>query len=335
MIGRFFGPVMVTWFVVIGGLGAVNIWGEPGVVRALNPLEAARFLSANPLISFAVFGAVFLTLTGGEALYADMGHVGAAAIRRAWFALVLPALLLNYFGQGALVLPDPTAIENPFYRLAPPWALVPMVVLAAMATIIASQALISGIFSLTRQAIQMGFCPLAKIVPTSSEEAGQIYVSQLAVDGRHLVDCRIVQDVCQPRGRLWHRRVGHHVDNDDLALSGDGYVVAACHRRADHRGLRRRRRGFPCFQFLENRSWRMDSNRDRRFGSDRDAELASRLVGGAASVVRYVDAACQVRRQHRRDGRGSCRGDGSMANESCSRRVADAASSHQAQSGHA
>jgi len=123
-----------------------------------------------------VFGAVFLTLTGGEALYADMGHVGAAAIRRAWFALVLPALLLNYFGQGALVLTDPTAIENPFYRLAPPWALVPMVVLAAMATIIASQALISGIFSLTRQAIQMGFCPLAKIVPTSSEEAGQIYV---------------------------------------------------------------------------------------------------------------------------------------------------------------
>jgi KUP system potassium uptake protein len=175
-IGRFFGPVMVTWFVVIGGLGVVNILGEPSVIRAINPLEAARFLSANPLISFAVFGAIFLTLTGGEALYADMGHVGAAAIRRAWFALVLPALLLNYFGQGALVLTDPKATENPFYRLAPSWALIPMIVLAGMATIIASQALISGIFSLTRQAIQMGFCPLARIVPTSSEEAGQVYV---------------------------------------------------------------------------------------------------------------------------------------------------------------
>jgi KUP system potassium uptake protein len=123
-----------------------------------------------------VFGAIFLTLTGGEALYADMGHVGARAIRRAWFALVLPALLLNYFGQGALMLTDPTATENPFYRLAPPWALIPMVVLAGMATIIASQELISGIFSLTRQAIQMGFCPLARIVPTSSGEAGQVYV---------------------------------------------------------------------------------------------------------------------------------------------------------------
>ena len=176
MIGRFFGPVMVTWFVVIGGLGVVNVWGAPSVIRAINPLEAARFLSANPLISFVVFGAIFLTLTGGEALYADMGHVGATAIRRGWFALVLPALLLNYFGQGALVLSDPTAVENPFYRLAPPWALIPMVALAGMATIIASQALISGIFSLTRQAIQMGFCPLARIVPTSSDEAGQVYV---------------------------------------------------------------------------------------------------------------------------------------------------------------
>src|SRR5215468_9836283 len=175
-IGRFFGPVMVTWFVVIGGLGAVNVWGAPSVIRAINPLEAARFLSANPLISFAVFGAIFLTLTGGEALYADMGHVGAAAIRRAWFALVLPALLLSYFGQGALVLADPTAIDSPFYKLAPHWALIPLVALATLATIIASQALVSGVFSLTRQAMQMGLCPRMRIVPTSSEEAGQIYV---------------------------------------------------------------------------------------------------------------------------------------------------------------
>jgi len=128
------------------------------------------------VISFAVIGAVFLTLTGGEALYADMGHVGPTAIRRAWFLLVLPALLLNYFGQGALILADPTAADSPFYKLAPTWALVPMVVLAALATIIASQSLISGVFSLTRQAMLMGLCPRARIIPTSSDEAGQIYV---------------------------------------------------------------------------------------------------------------------------------------------------------------
>jgi KUP system potassium uptake protein len=121
-------------------------------------------------------GAVFLALTGGEALYADMGHVGPTAIRRAWFGLVLPALVLNYFGQGALILADPSAADNPFYRLAPGWALIPMVALAALATIIASQSLISGVFSLTRQAMQMGLCPRAKIVPTSVDEAGQIYI---------------------------------------------------------------------------------------------------------------------------------------------------------------
>ncbi len=175
-IGRLFGPVMVVWFVVIGVLGAANIWAAPAIVQAINPVEAARFLMADPIVSFAIIGAVFLALTGGEALYADMGHVGPTAIRRAWFALVLPALILNYFGQGALVLADPTSADNPFYKLAPGWALIPMVVLAALATIIASQSLISGVFSLTRQAMQMGLCPRAKIVPTSVDEAGQIYI---------------------------------------------------------------------------------------------------------------------------------------------------------------
>src|SRR6202171_3929484 len=175
-IGRLFGPVMVIWFVVIGLLGATNIWTAPAIVKAINPAAAGGFLAANPAISFAVIGAVFLALTGGEALYADMGHVGPTAIRRAWFGLVLPALLLNYFGQGALILSDPAAADNPFYKLAPNWALIPMVVLAAFATVIASQALISGVFSLTRQAMQMGFSPRANIVPTSKDEAGQIYV---------------------------------------------------------------------------------------------------------------------------------------------------------------
>jgi KUP system potassium uptake protein len=175
-IGRLFGPVMVGWFAVIGLLGAVNIWAAPEILKALSPQEAARFVFANPLVAFAVMGGVFLALTGAEALYADMGHVGPTAIRRAWFSLVLPALLLNYFGQGALVLADPTAIDSPFYKLAPHWALIPLVALATLATIIASQALVSGVFSLTRQAMQMGLCPRMRIVPTSSEEAGQIYV---------------------------------------------------------------------------------------------------------------------------------------------------------------
>jgi KUP system potassium uptake protein len=175
-IGRLFGPVMVIWFVVIAVVGATNIWMAPAVVKAINPAAAASFLAANPVIAFAVIGAVFLALTGGEALYADMGHVGPAAIRRAWFGLVLPALFLNYFGQGALILAHPEAADNPFYKAAPGWALIPMVGLAALATIIASQSLISGVFSLTRQAMLMGLCPRARIVATSSDEEGQIYV---------------------------------------------------------------------------------------------------------------------------------------------------------------
>src|ERR1700730_6347817 len=175
-IGKLFGPIMVIWFVVIGGLGAANIWMAAAILPGRSPTEAVSFLIAHPKISFVVIGAVFLALTGGEALYADMGHVGSNAIRRAWFGLVLPALLLNYFGQGALILNDPTAADNPFYKLAPGWALIPMVVLATFATIIASQALISGVFSLTRQAMQMGLCPRANIISTSGDEAGQIYV---------------------------------------------------------------------------------------------------------------------------------------------------------------
>src|SRR5262249_49432169 len=149
-----FGPVMVVWFGVIGLLGIVNIWAAPEILKALSPDAAARFVFANPVVAFAVIGGVFLALTGAEALYADMGHVGPTAIRRAWFGLVL----LNYFGQGALLLTDPKAMDSPFYKLAPHWALIPLVALAALATVIASQALISGVFSLTRQAMQVGLC---------------------------------------------------------------------------------------------------------------------------------------------------------------------------------
>jgi KUP system potassium uptake protein len=175
-VGRLFGPVMVVWFVAIGILGLINIWAAPEILKAFNPLEAVRFGMASPIALFVVLGGVFLALTGGEALYADMGHVGSRAIRQAWFGLVFPALVLCYFGQGARVLADPKAVENPFYALAPAWAVIPMVLLATLATIIASQALISGVFSMTRQAIQMGLSPRCKIIPTSSDEAGQVYL---------------------------------------------------------------------------------------------------------------------------------------------------------------
>jgi KUP system potassium uptake protein len=175
-IGKLFGPIMLVWFISIGALGAYGIARGPGILLALDPHLGVAFLIGNPGTAFAVFGAVFLALTGGEALYADMGHVGAPAIRIAWFGLVFPALLLNYFGQGGLLLAEPAAIDNPFYKLAPGMLLLPMIALAAAATVIASQALISGVFSLTRQAIQMRLSPRMLVVPTSSRAYGQIYV---------------------------------------------------------------------------------------------------------------------------------------------------------------
>ena len=176
-IGRWFGPIMVIWFIVIGALGAVQVWAHPLVLRAFSPLHALAFAAADPKIAFVTLGAVFLCLTGAEALYADIGHFGTRPIRVAWFALVMPALMLNYLGQGALVLHDAAAIQNPFYRLAPPWALIALVVLATAATVIASQALISGAFSATKQAIQLGFLPRMVIVHTSVREVGQVYVA--------------------------------------------------------------------------------------------------------------------------------------------------------------
>jgi len=175
-VGTLFGPVMLVWFFTLAVLGALWIIKRPEVLAALNPLHAAGFFVANGLHGFLVLGAVFLVVTGGEALYADMGHFGAFPIRLAWFALVLPSLLLNYFGQGALILARPEAHENSFYLLAPSWGLYPLIVLATMATIIASQAVISGAFSLTSQALQLDFLPRVKVVYTSPEQKGQIYI---------------------------------------------------------------------------------------------------------------------------------------------------------------
>ncbi|CAG8870633.1 Low affinity potassium transport system protein kup [Pseudomonas fluorescens] len=175
-IGILFGPVMVTWFLVLAALGVHGIMQSPEVLKALNPAWAVRFFIVHPGIGVAVLGAVVLALTGAEALYADMGHFGRKPIARAWFALVLPALVLNYFGQGAMLLQNPEAARNPFYLLAPTWALLPLVGLATLATVIASQAVISGAFSLTRQAIQLGYIPRMQIQHTSSHEQGQIYI---------------------------------------------------------------------------------------------------------------------------------------------------------------
>jgi len=175
-IGAVFGPVMVVWFIVLGVLGLLAIVDEPAVIAALDPRYSARFIAYEPLPAFISFGAVVLAVTGTEALYADMGHFGRSPIRRAWLSLVMPALVLNYFGQGALLLTDPSAIRNPFYLLAPDWALVPLLVLSTAAAIIASQAVISGAFSLTRAAIQMGYCPRLTIQHTSERAIGQIYV---------------------------------------------------------------------------------------------------------------------------------------------------------------
>jgi KUP system potassium uptake protein len=175
-VGLFFGPIMLVWFGVLGLLGVLEISRHPGVLSAVNPGYAVFFVAGHPWLAFLALGSVVLAVTGGEALYTDMGHFGRRPIRLAWFFFVLPALLLNYFGQGALLLYDPKAIQSPFYHLGPDWALVPLVILATCATVIASQAVISGAFSVARQAVQMGFLPRMLIVHTSGKEQGQIYV---------------------------------------------------------------------------------------------------------------------------------------------------------------
>ncbi len=175
-VGGIFGPIISIWFLTIGALGLTAIARSPGILAALNPLEAAGFVVRNGRLSFGVLGSVFLALTGAEVLYADLGHFGAAPIRRSWFCLVYPALLLSYVGQGAFLLAHPGEVENLFFRLAPAWAHYPLVILATAATIIASQAVISGAFSLAHQAVQLGFWPRIHVRHTSSRTIGQVYV---------------------------------------------------------------------------------------------------------------------------------------------------------------
>src|SRR3954463_13611503 len=175
-VGRLFGPVMGVWFTVLAVAGAASVVHHPGILRAVSPTYGASFLVEHGAVAFAALGSVVLTVTGAEALYADMGHFGRPPIRRAWFVVVFPALILNYMGQGALILREPGSVDNPFFLLFPDWAQLPMVFLATIATVIASQAVISGAFSVTRQAVQLGFLPRLTILHTSREEAGQVYV---------------------------------------------------------------------------------------------------------------------------------------------------------------
>ena len=178
-VGAVFGPVMLFWFTTLGVLGAVNVIRHTDVLRAINPMYALHFFVANQWHGFLALGAVVLAITGGEALYADMGHFGRRPIKLAWFTYVFPALYLNYLGQGALIIDDPSAVKNPFYLLVPEPLLYPMVGLSTLATIIASQAVISGAFSLTKQAVQLGYCPRVHVVHTSEREVGQIYVPNI------------------------------------------------------------------------------------------------------------------------------------------------------------
>lgn len=175
-MGRAFGPVMLVWFATLGVMGLRWVVEYPDVLRAVNPWYAIRFFIDNGLAGFLVLSSVFLAVTGGEALYADMGHFGRKPIKRGWFMLVLPALVLNYFGQGAVLMHDASAIENPFYHLAPAWALAPLIILATAAAVIASQAVISGVFSVTRQALNLGYLPRLRIQHSSEHEIGQVYV---------------------------------------------------------------------------------------------------------------------------------------------------------------
>jgi KUP system potassium uptake protein len=182
LVGKLFGPIMILWFAVLGLLGVLSIAQTPAVLVAFNPLYGLAYFQTHGITGLVILGAVVLAVTGGEALYADMGHFGKRPIRYAWLGFVFPALALNYLGQGALLLRDPAAAKNPFYLLAPEWALFPMIVLATLATVIASQAVITGAFSVTRQAIQLGYIPRMQVRHTSDQEIGQIYIPFINLD---------------------------------------------------------------------------------------------------------------------------------------------------------
>ena len=218
-IGAYFGPIMAVWFVVLAVAGLMQVVRDPGVLAALNPRHALNFLGGHGWVGFLALGSVFLAMTGAEALYADMGHFGRGPIRLDWFALVLPALVLNYFGQGALVLAHPEAADSPFFKLFPDWGLWPVVLLATAATVIASQAVISGAFSLSQQAMQLGPPAALRRPPNlrGGDRAGICPADQLAAHGVRARVGALVRVVGQPGRRLWHRSRRNDGNHDEPA----------------------------------------------------------------------------------------------------------------------
>ena len=284
-IAKAFGPVMLLWFAVIAALGVVGISRYPAVIAAVDPRYGIALLTGHGWSGIAVLGGVFLAMTGGEAMYADMGHIGRNPIRTSWYGIVLPALLLNYAGQVALFLDDPAMDGNPFFRLAPSWSIYPLVGLATVATIIASQAIITGSFSLTRQAMQLGWFPGVRIRQTSSEEYGQIYVpfvnwTMMAADGRAH---RQLRQFGSPGGRLWHRSFDHHAADDGAALQRHARALAL----AGGTGADRERPVSRCrFRVLRGQSvqdpgGRLDPAHVRHAGVHRHGLMALRLRGHA------------------------------------------------------
>jgi hypothetical protein len=252
-VASFFGPITATWFLAIAVLGAMHIFDDPHVLHAINPYYALHFLFTNGTVALVTLGLVFLAVTGGEALYADLGHFGRKPIRLGWFALVMPALLINYFGQGALVLANPAAIENSFYRLVPDVLLIPMVVLATAATVIASQAVITGAYSLVQQAIQLGFLPRFAIVHTSEDKYGQIYMRQYDPPDRRRTAGADVPLVERARVRVRHCGRDHDGGGRSARLHRDLGVVEVemVAGGLAHYSLRADRQHLPCRQHAE------------------------------------------------------------------------------------
>ena len=311
-VAAFFGPVTALWFVAIAIPGIIAIAGDPEVLLAFNPSYGVRFLAAHGVIGLITLGAVFLAVTGAEALYADFGHFGRKPIQTAWVGLVLPSLAVNYLGQGALVLANPKALENPFFLLYPDWALLPMVALATVATVIASQAVITGAYSISQQAIQLGLLPRLEIRHTSEEHYGQIYMPRVnffllvgvLLAGRHVpfVECA--------RIRLWHRRDRHHGRHRDDGFRGgvEGVaLVAACGGGADDT-FHLHRSDLPRGQSPQGVRGRLGAAGVRRTGNARDVHMAPRQPAAVREDAAAGDPARRTRAYARDESRRSaCR----------------------------
>ena len=284
-IGKAFGPITLLWFVALVALGLPHVVGNPHVLLALNPLYAYGFFAAQPLVAFIALGAVVLCVTGGEALYADMGHFGKRPIRIAWYGLVMPALVINYFGQGAMLLEQPEAVSNPFFLMAPKWAALPLVFLATAATVIASQALITAAFSVTKQAVQLGILPRMRIQHTSVRDTGQIYVPLVnwGLLRLHRAGGGAVQELVEPGLGLRHRgHAGHdHHHGDDLLRHPLWLEVLAAAVPGGDGILLRHRRDLLRLEHAQAAGRRLVPDRHRHRHVHADADVDERAQAGA------------------------------------------------------